>query len=268
MGEQYNTSCWRYGRRRRRRQLSTILLLLVCAVRPSSGLFVHSAGSTRHEEYGFSAEVAAQAMNGIDFLKELVSLKSTSDETYYCHSLRHEQDSSESDQKVITTTPNSVASLRKYLPWECTTGAVSTPPTQALRVDESDGGEGNVRAIVVDPLSYASTCEYTGNLWFLPGNRGIRFRETVRVKNLSPRSSRVQCDTQYRKSGRWVECCTVTCTLSSSSEKRSKAGHGVDMTVSSKLLVSIPLPGAAGRVVRNKIVSSFESAAIRLFERV
>lgn len=261
MDKHFGILSWQQGRRRR--QWLRIAFVFVYAFSPGSDIFVHSCESP-HNEYRFSADLAARAMNTVDFLRELVNLKCTSDETYYCHLMQHEHNT-KSETELHLTNPKTTLSLGIDPPWN--RPPESLPSTGAVQEAKSDSGQENGSATVINPLSYSTTCEYTGNLWFLPRNSGIRFRETVRVCHLSPRSSRVQCDTQYCKNGRWVECCSVVCNFSSDLNPPSTEGIALGMIIRSTLLVRIPLPGVAGRVVQKKIASSFKSAAVRLLQR-
>jgi len=118
---------------------------------------------------------------------------------------------------------------------------------------------------IPDRESY-STCEYTGKLWFLT-NTGVRFKETVRIRDLSKCGSysSVECVTQYKAGKEWVDCSKVTCSFSMP-DQSTRNRDGVFMDVVTDLLVTIPLPGVKS-FMRTKINDTYTHAAKAFFDQ-
>jgi len=222
---------------------------------------------------------AATAMNSVDFLKELIKQKNTSNEIYF-----QEVDKGEG------TVPRGKKMGR----------SVSIPPQPQQQskqsvetVDESLSSSSSPER----KQRMTNTCEYTGKLWFMR-KRGIRFRETVRIctddrgssSSTTSSSSSVECLTKYKHKNEWVDCSKVICTfaippspslteegdtiLPTRTRKIKKkaiatttAGGGgtIVMKVDSEILLRAPLFGVNG-AVKEKITKTFGSAAEAFYE--
>ncbi|EJK76045.1 hypothetical protein THAOC_02214 [Thalassiosira oceanica] len=131
-----------------------------------------------------------------------------------------------------------------------------------------DGTSPIPRALRHDPGSpHETVTEYTGVLWFLPTrNRGVRFREILRVLSISDdgSSSTVECQTQYHDGSAWRVCSRVVCVLRSAGkgEEEDVAAGTVQMDVRSELLVRLPMPRIARDAVGRRISSTFEAVAM------
>lgn len=164
----------------------------------------------------------AYAMNSISFLEKLVALKNVVDVTYYS----------------------------------------SIKPSSLNHFDNIDAVVRMRSSFPMEEDSKESSCEYTGRLWFML-NKGIRFREIVRVKSISTdgSSATIECHTQMMngsgENDSWKNCSKVSCQVTSSEKNPDVVG----LICQSELLVPIPLPGFAKRSIRQKIESTFISAA-------
>uniref|UniRef100_A0A7S2XRR8 Uncharacterized protein n=1 Tax=Attheya septentrionalis TaxID=420275 RepID=A0A7S2XRR8_9STRA len=197
------------------------------------------------------AEVAAMALNSVTFLAELCSVKNTADITYYKVPISDRRRQSNSMGK-----DPSKQTLGSFLSRIVGGGEPGDRVVGTERVEK--------RRRKVE-IKHETACEYTGTLWFL-GSRGVKFRETVRVVDVSKdgTSALVECDTAYRRGESWIDCSRVTCQLMSS----SSSYIDVKMQVDSQVLVKIPLPGPAGRALRKKIGSVFELAAMSFLQKL
>eukprot|EP00978_Attheya_sp_CCMP212_P002357 scaffold4850_cov50-Attheya_sp.AAC.8 len=191
------------------------------------------------------AEVAAMALNSVTFLAELCSVKNTADITYYKVPLSNRRRQSNSKQRLGSFLSRIVGG--------------GEPGDRVVGTERVEKRRRKVE------IKHETACEYTGTLWFL-GSRGVKFRETVRVVDVSKdgTSALVECDTAYRRGESWIDCSRVTCQLMSS----SSSYIDVIMQVDSQVLVKIPLPGPAGRAVRKKIGSVFELAATSFLQKL
>lgn len=261
------------------RNCNFLLLLLVASVAayiPSANgataLFIPSAPSqtTKNRKRKHKDVVsAAMSMNSVAFLSELVALKDTSDVRYF------QSNEQEAALASISRGGGGVACQKqktrhrflRHVVNAARSGTVQLSAAASHNDVDIDGRksdcnkspEVNIAASNAS-FSKSTTTEYTGNLWFMR-NKGIRFRETVRVSDISRdgKTATVECITKYRTKGRWHDCSKVTCTLSA-------ADRGINMVTDSEVLVSLPLPGLAGKAVRSKISSAFESAAEAFFD--
>ena len=266
------------------RNCNLLLVLLlafasVAAYIPSANgataLFIPSAAARpttkdRKRRYKDVAS-AAKSMNSVAFLSELVALKDTSDVSYFRESNHHEP----AIATVSRGGGGSIAcrkrkdrkhSLRRVLARAVRSGTVQLSAAVGHDDIEKDGNKVHCTkshdatiAAVSNAFSESTTTEYTGNLWFMR-SKGIRFRETVRVSEISSdgKTAIVECTTKYRTNGRWHDCSKVVCTLTA-------VDQGINMATDSEVLVSLPLPGLAGKAVRTKISAAFESAAQAFF---
>ena len=208
-------------------------------------------------------------MNSVAFLSQLVARKDTSDVRYF---------QSNNQETVVASIARGgggggVACRKRKISNHFLRRVVNAARSGTVQLsaatdpEDIENGESKVDckqdvnvAASNASLSESTTTEYTGNLWFMR-NKGIRFRETVRVSEISRdgESATVECITKYRTKGRWHDCSKVVCTLSAADE-------GINMVTNSEVLVSLPLPGLAGKAVRSKISSAFESAAQAFFD--
>ena len=151
-------------------------------------------------------------------------------------------------------------------------GGPDGPPASELRLGRpaiwEDRTGPDPRALCRDPGSpHETVTEYTGVLWFLPTrNRGVRFRETLRVLSISDdgASSTVECQTEYHDGSAWRVCSRVVCVLRSAGEGEGEdmAARTVLLDVRSELLVRLPMPRIATDAVGRRISSTFEAAAV------
>mmetsp|Transcript_17809 Transcript_17809/g.42061 ORF Transcript_17809/g.42061 Transcript_17809/m.42061 type:complete len:295 (-) Transcript_17809:108-992(-) len=208
---------------------------------------------------------AAKSMNSVAFLSKLVSLKDTSNVKYF---KSHKQEVAVANvaRGGGVASPNQrkrgyflrrVASAARSGTVQLSAGRDAIHEESKVDSDQlhgiTDGG-------VASKLSETTTTEYTGNLWFVR-NKGIRFRETVSVSDVSSdgKNATVECITTYHTGGKWHDCSKVTCKLLA-------VDRGINMVTESELLVKVPLPGLAGNAVRSKITAAFESAAEAFFD--
>ena len=261
------------------RNCNLLLLLLVASVAayiPSANgataLFIPSAPSqtTKNRKRKHKDVVsAARSMNSVAFLSELVALKDTSDVRYF--QSKHQEAAVASISRgggggggIACQKRQTRQRFLRRVVNAARSGTVRLSAAAGNNDVDNDGGNLDCRksqdADSNSMSSDSTTTEYTGNLWFMK-NKGIRFRETVQVTEISRdgKSATVECITKYRTKGRWHDCSKVTCTLSA-------ADRGIHMVTDSEVLVSLPLPGLAGKAVRYKISSAFESAAEAFFE--
>ena len=260
------------------RNCNLLLLLLVASVAayiPSANgataLFIPSAASQTtksRKRKNKDAVSAARSMNSIAFLSELVALKDTSDVRYFQSNEQAEQEAavpsiSRGGGGIACQKQKTRHRLLRRIVNAARSGTVQLSAAAShndvdingRKTDCNKSPEVNIAA----SFSKSTTTEYTGNLWFMR-NKGIRFRETVRVSDISRdgKTATVECITKYRTKGRWHDCSKVTCTLSA-------ANRGINMVTDSEVLVRLPLPGLAGKAVRSKISLAFESAAQAFF---
>lgn len=108
----------------------------------------------------------------------------------------------------------------------------------------------------------SASCEYSGNLWFLP--KGIAFRETMVVKGISKDENRaiLECSSDYHNGKKWIQCARTTCEIESSDETEGKK---LRMVIKSDLLVRLPIPGIGNQVAK-MISSTFQNAAVAFFQ--
>lgn len=117
---------------------------------------------------------------------------------------------------------------------------------------------------------HETVAEYIGRLWFL-NKSGIKFRETIKVVAISPdgKSSSVECHTEYHNGEKWISCSKIICEFTSNVQQEGSlkldGGLGVKMTLDCELLIWLPLPHAAKTGVKNKISSVFETVAVDFF---
>lgn len=208
---------------------------------------------------------AAKSMNSVAFLSKLVSLKDTSNVEYF---KSHKQELAVANVARGGGVASENQRKRGYFLRRVASAARSgTVQLSAGRDDiheetkvDSDQSHRITDGGVASKLSETTTTEYTGNLWFMR-NKGIRFRETVSVSDVSGdgKYATVEVGTKYRTGGKWHDCSKVTCKLSA-------VDRGINMVTDSELLVKVPLPGLAGNAVRSKITAAFESAAEAFFD--
>lgn len=208
---------------------------------------------------------AAKSMNSVAFLSKLVSFKDTSNVDYF---------KSQKQEPAVANIARGggVASQKQkkrgyFLRRVATAARSGTVRLSAGRDDiheetivDSEQSHGITDGGVASKLSETTTTEYTGNLWFMR-NKGIRFRETVGVSDVSSdgKYATVEVHTKYRTGGKWHDCSRVTCKLSA-------VDRGINMVTDSELLVKVPFPGLAGKKVRSKITGAFETAAKAFFD--
>jgi len=219
--------------------LATVYVTWLSAqLRVADGAVFVSSRHGRHRNINRDVISAAQAMNSVAFLSELVKLKDTSDVRYYVGGAQTPPPDSNK-----TPSKSAAAHFLRRIRGEFS--------SLGDRLQPASKPNSNAR-------SRRSTCctEYTGHLWFLR-NRGIRFMETLRISKISKDGScaTIECITKYRQGGRWVDCSKVTCRLLA-------VERGIDIVADSIVLVRLPL---AGKAVRSKIASSFESAVSAFF---
>jgi len=228
---------------------------------------------SQHSRHGIQKDVASvvRAMNSIAFLRKLVALKDTSDVRYW--------QSAEPEPAIAASVfrggggfvfrirkerhhpfrrvPPTVRNGSVHLSAAADRNGIDNESTDKVNCGKS---QNEAKDVASNASSESSTAEYTGNLWFL-SNKGVRFRETVRIENISRdgKSATVECITKYRRKGQWHECSKVACKLTAVDE-------GINMETESEVLVSIPLPGLAGKAIRSKILLAFESAAEAFFD--
>jgi len=258
-----------------RRQSNLLVLFILASI---GAYFPYADGATRSlfiptplSKKGRSGSIqrnvisAAKSMNSVAFLSKLVSLKDTSNVEYF---KSHKQELAAANvargggvasqnQRKQGYFLRRVASAARSGTVQLSAGRDAIHEETKVDSDQShritDGG-------VASKLSETTTTEYTGNLWFMR-NKGIRFRETVSVSDVSSdgKYATVECITTYHTGGKWHDCSKVTCKLSA-------VDRGINMVTDSELLVKVPLPGLAGNAVRSKITAAFESAAEAFFD--
>ena len=258
-----------------RRQSNLLVLFLLASI---GAYFPYADGATRTlfiptpiSKKGRSGNnqndviAAAKSMNSVAFLSKLVSLKDTSNVEYF---KSHKQEPAVANvargggvagqnQRKRGYFLRRVASAARSGTVRLSAGRDDIHEETKVDSDQShritDGGVGS-------KLSETTTTEYTGNLWFMR-NKGIRFRETVSVSDVSSdgKYATVECITTYHTGGKWHDCSKVTCKLLA-------VDRGINMVTESELLGKVPLPGLAGTAVRSKITAAFESAAEAFFD--
>eukprot|EP00563_Minutocellus_polymorphus_P019914 CAMPEP_0197716192 /NCGR_PEP_ID=MMETSP1434-20131217/1167_1 /TAXON_ID=265543 /ORGANISM="Minutocellus polymorphus, Strain CCMP3303" /LENGTH=292 /DNA_ID=CAMNT_0043300513 /DNA_START=153 /DNA_END=1028 /DNA_ORIENTATION=- len=258
-----------------RKQSNVLVLLILASISayipnadgatlfiPSASLPSKKSRSGNHKD----AISAAKSMNSVAFLSKLVALKETSEVRYFqSHQPEPAVANIARGGGVAGQKQKKKGNFRRRVVTAVQSGTVQLSAGRDDLDDETkvdceksqdipDGG------VASNSLSKTTTTEYTGNLWFMR-NKGIRFRETVRVSDISSdgKSATVECITKYRTRSGWNDCSKVTCTLSA-------VDRGITMVTDSKLLVNLPLPGLAGKAVRSKISAAFESAAEDFFD--
>jgi len=208
---------------------------------------------------------AAKSMNSVAFLSKLVSLKDTSNVKYF---KSHKQELAVANVARGGGVASQNQRKRGYFLRRVASAARSGTVQLSAGRDaiheetkvDSEQSHGITDGGVASKLSETTTTEYTGNLWFVR-NKGIRFRETVSVSDVSSdgKYATVECITTYHTGGKWHDCSKVTCKLVA-------VDRGINMVTESELLVKVPLPGLAGTAVRSKITAAFESAAEAFFD--
>ena len=205
-----------------------------------------------------SPESAAKSMNSVAFLKELVKLKNTKDVMFYTDNIARNSIGSAttifSEEQVYDKVHPIAAPSRSFIKEAMFIKFIRPKPSNHHDLENT--------------MSFRTTCEYTGILWFL-SKTGIRFRETVRILNIcnTRKSSSVECITQYKSGSNWIECSKVICTFTRPrSSGRSKVKR-IEMRVATELLARIPLPGLAGKAIKNNINFAFQKAAIEFFRQ-
>jgi len=219
----------------------------------------------------FTATDAAVAMNSIEFVEILSKMKNTADvETYTKPSI-----------KASTGVDNNTAkqwsfSSRMFGRSDGET-VQNNPNNLDCLVSSTNAEESGSKQPKSSCTSHETVSEYMGILWFLPGTKGIKFRETIRIVSISPngQSSTIECTTQYHNGSRWVDCSNIICVFSSVpfDSIGNDAVENVDevrvkMTLECEVLVWLPLPKAASKQVGKKISSVFETAALDFFEEL
>lgn len=176
----------------------------------------------------------ASSMNGLTFLQELVALKAATNTEYKMS--RPLQQQNRQRKKI------------------------NGHSFRILDCLSSSDTSNSMRAHMV------ASCEYSGDLWFLP--RGVKFRETVLVKGISDDEKRaiVECSSDYHNGKRWVRCVKTTCeidttTIATIDNDESDTVGQLRMAVSSNVKVRLPVPGINGKIER-MINSTFQNALV------
>jgi hypothetical protein len=219
-----------------------------------------------------TAEDAALAMNSVEFISHLASYKESDDVQSY-RQLAKPKEAVGGGGSTVTMESSNKGRTRSFTSWIGLGGMMTNRPNDST---ESNYLSTSHSARTRTTPTYEVVTEYNANqIWFLPSvNKGVRFRETIRVISISAdgRSSTVECSTQYYLASRWVDCSRVVCKLenniqSSGGRHQNKVlrHQQVKMSLESEVLVWLPLPKAAVRAVRKKIVSVFEEAALDFF---
>jgi len=202
--------------------------------------------NTPSSSYEASTMEAANAMNSIGFLKELIGRKiNTFDEVYF----REEEDGRDDPGRVP------VKQMGRYR---------SVPPQAKLHGTSMEGWR-----------RMTSTCEYTGRQpWFKRRGGGIRFRDTIRVRDGGVDGVAVECLTRYKHKGNWVDCSKVVCrfTIPPPTEEDMTTGRRtkkstVRMNMDSEVLLRAPLFGISG-AVKERNIRTFGSAAEDFYKGV
>ena len=246
-----------------RNWLGLCRFLFILLYLPSSlCLHVTSNSSHSNEDYPPVREIA-RSLNEEAFLKALVSLKDGSNMRY-------------------KTIPRAQGLMDA-----CTS-----------KINHDDVGNSKVDILSDSPECLSAICEYTGTLWFFR-KAGIKFREIMSIKNISPdeQQALVECQAEYHNGKRWVECARTTCEIlsgdvgnkcslqSRNEETKSKnqnfpavahispvdnmqafcnsnsVNNNMDLKLNVKTNVLINLPGISGQVAK-KINSTFQDAVI------
>lgn len=238
-----------------------------------------------------TATDAAIAMNSIEFMDLLSNCKNTADIKTYTQSpmkppiVSH---TSESTKEHDHSAPSNNGSSWGFSSWGFggganTSGDVIGDESSSIHLSDHDclsesAKESNQPSRFLC-TSHETVSEYIGRLWFLSDEKGVRFRETIRVLSISAdgQSSTVECTSQYHNGSRWVDCSKVICKFSSvplvsigngDQSGNEDQGARVKMSLDSEILVWLPLPKAASRAVGKKITSAFETAALVFFEEL
>lgn len=175
---------------------------------------------------------AAELMNSVEFLEELVKDKDTIDEKYYG---LYDPDQILSDENSRESENISYGN-----------GSI------ALSINSN-------KEEISKPISVV---EYTGILWFL-SKRKVQFQESVRITNLSKcGKSTIECITRYKKKDNWVDCSRVLCSF-----QEKDNNQGLQMEIGSEILVRLPLLGVGG-ALNKKISVTFENATNSFFRKL
>lgn len=218
-----------------------------------------------------TAEDAALAMNSVEFISHLASYKESDDVQSYRQVGKPKVEVGGGGSTIIMESSNKerTRSLTSWIGLGGMTNNRSNDPTESNYLSTSHPARTRT-------TNHETVTEYNANkIWFLPSvNKGVRFRETIRVLSISTdgRSSTVECSTQYFLGSRWVDCSRVLCKLENNIQSSGGRHHNkvprhqnVKMSLESEVLIWLPLPKAAIRAVRKKIVSVFEEAALDFF---
>mmetsp|Transcript_34530 Transcript_34530/g.72709 ORF Transcript_34530/g.72709 Transcript_34530/m.72709 type:complete len:285 (+) Transcript_34530:132-986(+) len=223
-----------------------------------------------------TATDAAVAMNSIEFIELLSSIKNTADVKTYTQT-----PSVDCGDDGASTKQWSLASRFFGNDDETTIGNHSSNH-DCLPKSTAEAPIHLSKHCSLGISSHETVSEYIGRLWFLPDGKGIKFRETIRILSISAdgKSSTVECTTQYQKGSQWIDCSNIICVFSSVPSGAVQRGSGgvdghnnntemkVKMTLDCEVLVWLPLPKAATNQVRKKISSVFETVALDFFEEL
>ena len=231
---------------------------LLCLLPWLAALASSARSHERSRRRATTAGEVAQALNSVAFMDLLSRSKNTADVRTYQRegAVNNEGRPSSTSLAGICfrggggpeAAPSS-SELRRPTIWEDRTCPVPRAPCH---------GPGRQQ--------HETVTEYTGVLWFVPTrNRGVRFRETLRVLSISDdgASSAVECQTQYHDGSAWRVCSRVVCALRSAGNGEEDVPAGtVQMDVRSELLVRLPIPRIARDAVGRRISSTFGTAAM------
>lgn len=223
-----------------------------------------------------TATDAAVAMNSIEFIELLSSIKNTADVKTYTQT-----PSMDCGDDVASTKQWGLASRFFGKDDETIIGNHSSNH-DCLPKSTAEASNYPSKQYRMGVTSHETVSEYIGRLWFLPDGKGIKFRETIRILSISAdgKSSTVECTTQYQKGSQWIDCSNIICVFSSvprGAVQRGSGGGGghnsntemkVKMTLDCEVLVWLPLPKTASNQVRKKISSVFETVALDFFEEL
>ena len=244
-----------------------------------------------------TATDAAVAMNSVQFMELLSSVKNTVDiKTYIQDATTMKKNavnrggSSLSAERIVDSDATLSAdnnSSKYFFSWMFGKGA--EPEINNISSKEHDCLSTSNKPKFIKSSTACTThetvSEYVGRLWFLPDSKGgIKFRETIKVLSISHdgQSSTVECITRYYNGSRWIDCSKIICQFKSiehhEGDKQQKkepnneiakdSRRGVKMTLDCEILVWLPLPKAASKAVKKKISSVFETVALDFFEEL
>ena len=228
--------------------------------RQRSDDIVSSSSSHRSVMVVNTASDAAVAINSEQFMNILVGRKGSANVNTYTQAIEHDYEDNCTHHSQTKTKGGS---------WKFSRWIFGGGEDTSLSRDDDTNCNNCLSNSSEVPSSHETITEYIGKLWFLSDEKGMRFRETIRVISISSdgRSSTVQCISQYHNGTKWIDCSKVICTfhVDSRGNNNKKDKDRVKMVLESEILIWLPLPS---RAVRKKIMHVFEEAALAYFDEL